>query len=153
MVGGKTDVVVVSPDGQEPSAMIDIKLGEEKLKVVKSKTILGVIIDNQLNFHEQIQERVRAGFRALKSLDTFVKEHKGCCQSVYLRLYNALVLPVMDYGAPMATSKCITEMGKVHRATMSLRERLRTHKVSTKDQRFYLNYNKFSIKSYVLNVY
>ena len=35
----------------------------------------------------------------------------------------------------------------------SLRERLRTHKVFTKDQCFYLNYHKFSIKSYVLDVY
>ena len=36
----------------------------------------------------------------------------------------------------------------------SLREhRLRTHKVFTKDQCFYLNYQKFSIKSYVLDVY
>ena len=34
----------------------------------------------------------------------------------------------------------------------ALRERLRTHKVLTKDQCFYLNYHKFSIKSYVLNV-
>ena len=34
-----------------------------------------------------------------------------------------------------------------------LRERLRTHKVFTKDQCFYLNYHKFSIKSYVLGVY
>ena len=35
----------------------------------------------------------------------------------------------------------------------SLRERLGTHKVFTKDQCFYLNYHKFSIKSYVLDVY
>ena len=35
----------------------------------------------------------------------------------------------------------------------SLRERFRTHKVFTKDQCFYLNYHKFSIKSYVLDVY
>ena len=32
---------------------------------------------------------------------------------------------------------------------MTLHERLRTHKVLTKDQCFYLNYHKFSIKSYV----
>ena len=37
--------------------------------------------------------------------------------------------------------------------TMSLRERLRTHKVFTKGQCFYLNYHKFSIKSYVMDVY
>ena len=35
----------------------------------------------------------------------------------------------------------------------TLRERLRTHKVFTKDQCFYLNYHKFFIKSYVLDVY
>ena len=35
----------------------------------------------------------------------------------------------------------------------SLRERLRTHKVFTKDQCFYLYYHEFSIKSYVLDVY
>ena len=34
-----------------------------------------------------------------------------------------------------------------------LRERLRTHKVFTKDQCFYLNYHKISIKSYVLDMY
>ena len=38
-------------------------------------------------------------------------------------------------------------------AILTLRERLRTHKVFTKDQCFYLNYHKFSIKSYVLDVY
>ena len=35
----------------------------------------------------------------------------------------------------------------------TLRERLRTYKVFTKDQCFYLNYLKFSIESYVLDVY
>ena len=37
--------------------------------------------------------------------------------------------------------------------SLTLRERLRTHKVYTKDQCFSLNYHKFSIKSYVLDVY
>ena len=35
----------------------------------------------------------------------------------------------------------------------TLRERVRTHKVFTKKRCFYLNYHKFSIKSYVLDVY
>ena len=38
-------------------------------------------------------------------------------------------------------------------AAPPLRERLRTHKVFTKDQCFYLYYSKFSLKSYVLDVY
>ena len=37
--------------------------------------------------------------------------------------------------------------------SIALRERLRIHKVFTKYQCFYLNYHKFSIKSYVLDVY
>ena len=36
---------------------------------------------------------------------------------------------------------------------LSLRERLRTHKIFTKDHFFTFNYHKFSIKSYVLDVY
>ena len=35
----------------------------------------------------------------------------------------------------------------------SLREWLRTHKVFTKDKCFHLSYRKFSIKSYVLDVF
>ena len=41
----------------------------------------------------------------------------------------------------------------VKNRNISLPERLRSHKVSTKDQSFYLNYHKFSKKSYVLDVY
>ena len=36
---------------------------------------------------------------------------------------------------------------------IALRERLRTHKVFRKDHCFYFNYHKFSIKSYVLDVF
>ena len=41
----------------------------------------------------------------------------------------------------------------VRRRSSSLRERLRTHKVFTKDQYIYLNYHEISIKSYVVDVY
>ena len=43
--------------------------------------------------------------------------------------------------------------GRTEFSDQSLRERLRTHKVFTKDKCFYLNYHKFSIKLYVLDVY
>ena len=71
MAADKADKVVITPDGKEPNNMVDIKLGEEKMKVVKSKKVLGVVIDNQLNFHEHI--RVKAEFKALESLDNFIK--------------------------------------------------------------------------------
>ena len=42
---------------------------------------------------------------------------------------------------------------KITEFDRSLCERLRTHKVFQKDQCFNLNYHKFSIKSYVLDVH
>ena len=40
---------------------------------------------------------------------------KGCHQSTHLRLYDAMVLPAMDYGVAVAVTaitECITEMDK-----------------------------------------
>ena len=49
------------------------------------------------------------------------------------------------------TIRAMTE--KLSLITQPLRERLRYNNVFTKDQCFYLNYHKFSIKLYVLDVY
>ena len=56
-----------------------------------------------------------------------------------------------ELGIVPLTQDSRTSMSAPSKST--LRERLRTHKVFTKIQCFYLNYHKFSIKSYVLNVY
>ena len=42
----KTDVLVVTPDGKEPNSMMDISLGDEKLKVVK---LVGWLVVLRLN--------------------------------------------------------------------------------------------------------
>ena len=44
---------------------------------------------------------------------------------------------------------CETGEERLPEKSLSLRERIHTHKVFTKDQCFHLNYHKFSIKSYV----
>ena len=67
--------------------------------------------------------------------------------TVYVQLqvrHRCLVLVLLRLNAPVIFFS--------HVGT-ALRERLRTHKVFAKDQCFYLNYHKFSIKSYVLDVY
>ena len=117
----RTVVFVVTPDGKERNAKTDITFGVEKLKVVKSKKVLGITVDSQLNFREHIQAKTKAGFRTLKWLDSFNRGNKNCSQSIYMRLYNALVPPFMDYGAAVlgsATAECSKEMGKVHRKAM-----------------------------------
>ena len=48
---------------------------------------------------------------------------------------------------------CLPTLNFFRKRDNSLDEHLRTHKVLTKDQCFNLNYHKFSIKSYVLDVF
>ena len=98
-----------------------VECGGEKLKVTGSKKELGVVIDSPLNFKDHIQEKTRAGFAALRSLDSFVVGHRGCSQSVYMRLFKALVLPIIEYGAPVlvsALTECCKEFGKIQRCAM-----------------------------------
>ena len=59
-----------------------------------------------------------------------------------------IVLSVVYY-LNVSFSRLMTSFGPGR----ALRERLRTNSVFTIDQSFYLNYHKFSIKSYVLDVY
>ena len=44
-----------------------------------------------------IDENTKAGFRALKSITDFGNEKSGWEESMFTRLYKALVLPIMDY--------------------------------------------------------
>ena len=117
----KTEVFVATHDGKEPKGNINVTFGGEILKMVKSKKVLGIVLNEKLSFKEHIQEKTSAGFKALKSIDSFIRGNKGRSQYVSMRLYKALVCPVMDYGAPVlvkATSECSKEFGKFQRAAM-----------------------------------
>ena len=78
--------------------------------------------------------------------DAFIMFTNGLDFAFLVRIWRILmdILNVLFYGELMVAKT------KRH---CSLRERLRTHKVFTKRPVFYLNYHKFSIKSYVLDVY
>ena len=117
----KTEVLVFPYGGKQPEETVSVKYGEELLKVTTSKKVLGIVLDNCLNFKEHIQEKTKAGFAALRSIDSFIVGQRGCSQSVYMRLYRALVLPVLEYGAPVyvpAMEECSKEFGKVQRCAM-----------------------------------
>ena len=58
-----------------------------------------------------------------------------------------------DYRCPLKSVHSANDLQYNDCSSLTLRERLLTHKVFTKYQCFYLNYHKFSIKSYVLDVY
>ena len=117
----KTEMMIISFDGKDVDEPVRIYMGEKLLKVVKTKKVLGITLDNKLSFKDHIQEKTKSGFGALRSLDSFVQGHRGCSQSVYMRLYRSLVLPVVEYGAPVwvsAVTEGCKEFGKIQRSAM-----------------------------------
>ena len=116
----KTEVMAVPFDGKELDEPIRVYMGGELLKVVKTKKILGITLDDKLSFKEHIQEKTKAGFGALRSIDSFVQGHRGCSPSVYMRLYRSLVLPVIEYGAPVWVAAVMKDVmiGKIQRSAM-----------------------------------
>ena len=78
-------------------------------------------MDDKLSFHEHIASKAKSAFSALRGIDEFVQGQRGCSQSVYMRLYKALVLPIMEYGTPVtvaAIDESCKEFGKVHSSAM-----------------------------------
>ena len=60
------------------------------------KKVLGIIVDENLDFNLHIQERKNKCFKALKCIEHFINNNSGCSQSIFVRLYKSLVLPTMD---------------------------------------------------------
>ena len=117
----KTEVIINSFDGKYVDEPVRIYMGEKILKVVKTKKVLGITFDNKFSFRDHIQEKPKSGFGAHRSLESFEQSHRGCSPSVYMRLYRSLVLPVVEYGAPVwvsvVTEGC-KEFMKIQRKVM-----------------------------------
>ncbi|XP_045162028.2 uncharacterized protein LOC123526843 [Mercenaria mercenaria] len=80
---------------------ISIELDNKRVEIVRSKKILGITLDDKLSFQEHIAVKTKSGYEALRNIDVFINQNAGCTQSNYMRLYKSLVLPVIDYGAPI----------------------------------------------------
>ena len=68
-----------------------------------------------------MKEKTQSTFSALRGIESFVQGHKVCSQSVFMKLYRSLVLPIMEYGVAVtvgSVDESSKEFGKVHRAAM-----------------------------------
>ena len=86
----------------------------------------------------------------------FRKKKSGCMKQLTKVKYSLHNLHLVTYGNKNEEKKNHNKKKITTKAIFvkaSLCERLRTYIVFTKDQYFYLNYHKFSIKSYVVDVY
>ena len=116
----KTEVVVFPPPNT-PTPKLTLKIKNKVIKQVPRKKVLGIIVDENLDFNLHIQERKNKGFKALKCIEHFVNNNNGCSQNTFVRLYKSLVLPTMDYGLAAlstVTDKASKELNQVQRAAL-----------------------------------
>ena len=117
----KTESIVIKPHANFDTGGKKVHLKGIDLKTVKKKKMLGVVIDDELTFHQHISEKTKSGFKALNSITHFGHDRKGCSQEIFTRLYKALVLPVLDYGSPILAANielAEKEFGKVQRKAL-----------------------------------
>ena len=117
----KTEVLKISPKGSQDSRNVNVVMNGMFLKETPKKKVLGMLLDQDLTFKAHIEEKAKASYRALKGLEIFSKDFRGCPQSIFMRLYKSLVVPLFDYAAAvlvLCQDECVREFGKVQRTAM-----------------------------------
>ena len=92
----KANIVIIPPKRiKAPISHLNLSSNGTPVNIVSSAKYLGVIIDNELNFHEQI--KVMKG-KVAHSVGILNKHQQTLPQTVMLQLYYALVHPLLLYG-------------------------------------------------------
>jgi len=115
----KTETLLFSDNQQVPTQ--SLIYNNKVLKITTNKKILGINVDDKLSFEQHNTEKSKQSFKALSSLDRFLGKTNGVSQTLYMRLYKALVLPIMEYGTAAtvtATDKATKELEPVQRSAM-----------------------------------
>ena len=79
---------------------------------------MGVTVDEQLTFNEHIEAKSKAAYAAMKSINNISTSKVSCKQDIFMRLYEALVIPRMEFGISVistAHEKAVASHGKIHR--------------------------------------
>ncbi len=92
-------------------------IGDNPIHNVNKYKYLGLVIDEHLDYQYTATMVVKAAGRALGLLIVKVKSYGGVPYDCYTKLYNALVQPIIDYGASIWGTKEYTCVAAVqHRA-------------------------------------
>jgi hypothetical protein len=93
----KTEYCIFSRDKKDKE-VINLKLGNHQLKYNKTPKILGLILDEQLNFNNHIQYIIK---RAKRSLG-IIREIKGIAKiptKVLIQIYDSMVCSIFNYAS------------------------------------------------------
>ena len=84
-------------------------LGELVVPIVLRYTYLGVILDEHLLFQEAIQARIEKASSAFYAMVAHLMKIGGTSHNIFSRLFDSLVVPVLDYGASVWSRFCSKE--------------------------------------------
>jgi len=115
----KTEALIFGDNKQVPTQ--SLIYNNKVLKITTNKKNRGITVHNKLKFEQHNKEKSKQNFKALNTLDRFIGNTNGVSQTLYMRLFKALVLPIMEYGTAetvTATDKATKELDLVRRSAM-----------------------------------
>ena len=92
---GKTEVMVVSRQGEECKVYVD----EKEIEQVQNMKYLGTILSADGTCEEEIEHRVGAAARVIGAMKKEVLERRELKKATKMRVYNVMVIPTMLYGS------------------------------------------------------
>ncbi|KAI8482166.1 hypothetical protein Bbelb_400540 [Branchiostoma belcheri] len=95
----KTKAMIFPPPHANNPVTDDLKVNDKIIQVVKDFKLVGVTLDNQLNFDNHIKTTRTKAFKALKAVSKVTQSKKNPNQQAHILLYTTLVRPILDYAA------------------------------------------------------
>ena len=95
-----------------PVKRIPVTIDGRITKPIKSHKFLGIIIDEELRFKEQLASAVAKGTKYALACCRLAKPSLGIKNKFNRLLFNSVVLPKMLYGIDVWGAKMVSELGK-----------------------------------------
>ena len=100
-----------NPRKTVPTARVPIKIAGRLIKPVSSHKFLGVIIDEQLRFKEQMAAAAAKGTKYALACRRLAKPSLGIRQKHMKRLYDSVVVPKMFYAVDVWGAEMVSRLG------------------------------------------
>ena len=96
------------------------KIFGEACKVTRNTKILGLIVDDKLNFNEHLQQVQGKVAKQLNVFKKFCGSNWGLRQATLIKLYKTLVLPLTSVRGPVWARKHVQAFSRFHYTALKL---------------------------------
>ena len=95
----KTKVVHYQPGSKTPLTDFTFKYGDKTVEICQSYKYLGLVLNEFLGYNITCKIIAQSANRTLGVLIAKSKAYGGMPYDCYTKLFNAIVQPILDYGA------------------------------------------------------